>query len=244
MEHYSREASVRCTWRTRTLAGHWVALDPFNEFTAFVFTESSDIDLVQRLLRGDTGARNAMLERLQPTVRQRVSRVLVRQGSVSAYDANDLLQDVMILLLEKQERILGLWDPERGLSLDSFVGLVAQRTATTILRSGRKAGWAEHPTEGSALPVAIDLETPEHHIAQREELALIFARVRARLSARGVVLMEALLESPEAIELVRKRLQMSSAAVHSFRNRLRVLWRLESSAINDCKPDNVTADRI
>jgi DNA-directed RNA polymerase specialized sigma24 family protein len=209
-----------------------------------VFTESSDIDLVRRLLRGDADARKTMIERLQPTVRQRVSRVLERQGFVSAYDASDLLQDVMILLLERQDRILGLWDPSRGLSLDSFVGLVAQRTASTILRSGRKAGWAEQPTDGSALPMEIDQETPERYIAQKQEMELILERVRARLSARGVLIMEALLESPEAIEQLRKRLQMSSAAVHSFRSRLRVLWRVEARAIDDCKPGNVTADRI
>lgn len=135
--------------------------------SAFVHTESTDIDLVQRLLRGDAAARKDLIERLQPTVRQRVSRVLERQGFVGGCDANDLLQDVLILLLEKQDRILGLWDPQRGLSLESFVGLVAQRTASTILRSGRKTGWAEQPMDGAALPIEADLDTPERHIAQR-----------------------------------------------------------------------------
>jgi DNA-directed RNA polymerase specialized sigma24 family protein len=219
-------------------------LDPFNGLSAFVFTESSDMNLVRRLLQGDSGARKTMIERLQPTVRQRVSRVLERRGTISAYDASDLLQDVMILLLERQDRILGSWDPSRGLSLDSFVGLVAQRTASTILRSGRKAGWAEEPTDLLGLHVEMDLETPERYVAQKQEIELILGRVRARLSVRGVLMMDALLESPEAIEQMRQRLKMSSAAVHSFRSRLRVLWRAEAQAVDDCKSENVTADRI
>lgn len=210
-----------------------IAFDSHKRASAFVLTESSDIDLVRRLLLGDADARSALVARLQPIVRHRVSRVLERQGFVSAYDASDLHQDVMILILEKQQRILGLWDPTRGLSLDSFVGLVAQRTASTILRSGRKAGWAEQPTEGAAFPLEVEQRTPEHHIAQKEELELILSRVRTRLSARGLVLMEALLESPDAIENARKRLQMSSAAVHTFLSRLRTLWRDETNAVND-----------
>lgn len=200
---------------------------------AFVFTESTDISLVQQLLRGDPDARKAMIERLQPTVRQRVSRVLGRQRNPTVYDANDLLQDVMMMLLERQERILGLWDPGRGLSLDNFIGMVAQRTATTILRSGRKAGWAEQPTEDEALPLEPGADSPESHFAQKEELEIILARVRARLSARGAELMDALIDAPETVEQVRERLNMSTSAVHSFKSRLRSLWRLESHAVND-----------
>ena len=209
-----------------------------------MFTESSDIDLVKRLLQGDSDAQTTLIERLQPTVRQRVSRVLERQGSVSVYDANDLLQDVMILLLERRERILGLWDPQRGLSLVRFVGLVAQRTAATILRSGRKTGWAEQATDHYELSHEIDAKTPEQYIAQKEELALILQRVRARLSARGVELLDALLESPDAMERLRERLNMTAAAVHSFKSRLRELWRLEALAVNSGKPRHVAADRI
>lgn len=200
--------------------------------------ESSDISLVQRLLRGDMDARKAMIERLQPTIRRRVSRALRQQRLATAYDANDLEQDVMMLLLERQDRILGLWDPERGLSLDNFVGLVAQRTASTILRSGRKAGWAEQPTDVAALPAEIDLETPEHHIAEREELELILTRVRARLTERGVVLMDALLEAPESIEQLRAHLKMSASAMHSFKSRLRLLWRVESHAVNSSRVES------
>lgn len=209
----------------------------FNESFAFVFTETTDIRLVQQLLRGDPDARKVMVERLQPTVRQRVARVLGRQRNPTVYDVNDLLQDVMMMLLERQERILGLWDPARGLSLDSFIGLVAQRTAKTILRSGRKAGWAERPTEDDALPIEPGLESPESHFAQKEEFEIILTRVRARLSERGAELMDALIEAPETVEQVRERLNMSTSAVHSFRSRLRSLWRLESHAINSNQSD-------
>jgi DNA-directed RNA polymerase specialized sigma24 family protein len=217
---------------------------PTFEFSAFVFTESGDIDLVQRWLRGDSDAREVLLGRLQPIVRQRVSRVMERQGHATVYDANDLLQDVMILLLERHERILGLWDPRRGLSLEGFVGLIAQRTAATILRSGRKAGWAEQATQNSDLPIEVDARTPEQHIAHKEELELILRRVKARLSARGAELLDALLESPDALNQLREQFHMSPAAVHSFKNRLRELWRSEAMAVNSCKPQHVTADRI
>lgn len=207
-------------------------------------TEPSDVDLVQRLLRGDAAARKDVILRLEPVVRRRVARVLERQGFVGSYDASDLLQDVLILLLEKHDRILGLWDPARGLSLEGFIGLVAQRTAATILRSGRKTGWAEQATEGKRLVLQADLATPELRLAQMEELQLIVSRVRARLSPRGVALFDAVLDSPEAVERLRAQYRMSAAALHTFRSRLRTLWRVETVAVESCKPDDVTADRI
>lgn len=212
--------------------------------SAFVYTEPNDVDLVQRLLQGDMAARKDVILRLEPVVRKRVARVLERQGSAGAYDASDLLQDVLILLLEKQDRILGLWDPTRGLSLEGFIGLVAQRTAATILRSGRKTGWAEQATEGARLVGQADLATPELHLAQMEQLQLIMQRVRARLSPRGIALFDAVLDSPEAVERLRAHYRMSAAALHSFRSRLRTLWRVETDAVESCKPENMTADRI
>lgn len=212
--------------------------------SGYVYTELNDVDLVQRLLQGDAAARKDVILRLEPIVRRRVARVLERQGFAGSYDSSDLLQDVMILLLEKQDRILGLWDPARGLSLESFIGLVAQRTAATILRSGRKTGWAEQATEGTMLIRQADLVTPEVHLAQMEELHLIMQRVRARLSPRGLALFDAVLDSPEAVERLRTQYRMSAAALHSFRSRLRTMWRVESDAVDDCKPENMTADRI
>jgi hypothetical protein len=59
----------------------------------------------------------------------------------------------------------------RGLSLDNFVGLVAEREAATILRSGRRSAWAETPTADDVLALGPDDLEPERRLASRTWLA-------------------------------------------------------------------------
>jgi len=186
-----------------------------------------DVELVRRALEGESAARHALVVRLSPVVQRRVCRPLASSSAARGRPAErgevlDLTQQILLLLFDRDARVLRSWDPSRGLSLLNFVGLVAEREAKAILRSGRRSAWAERPTaddEVSAL--ALDDRGPEDELVSREELTKIWHRLEEELSPRGMELFRALLIDQLSIEELSERFNMSSNALYTFRSRLR-----------------------
>src|SRR5688572_12519098 len=111
-------------------------------------TQETDVELVRRAVEGQAAARHTLVLRLSPVVQRRVCRPLqssraARGRGVERSEVLDLTQQILLLLFDRDSRVLRSWAPERGLSLANFVGLVAEREAKAILRSGRRSAWAE-----------------------------------------------------------------------------------------------------
>jgi len=190
-------------------------------------TQGADVELVARALDGDAPSRHALVLRVLPVVQQRVCRPLVRFGAargrrVERHEVLDLSQQVMLLLFDKGGRVLRAWDPARGLSLPNFVGLIAEREAKAILRSGRRSAWAENPTPDEDLTAASgDERSIEDDVVSRQALAKIWHRLEQQLSPRGLQLFRALLIDQLSIEEVAEAFDMSANALYTFRSRLR-----------------------
>ena len=107
--------------------------------------------LLDQALAGDVAATRRLVAAIMPIVQARVARTLVRRRGGSGRDARqevqDLAQDVFAALFADDGKVLRAWDPVRGLTLASFCGLVAEREAASILRSGRRSPWTEAATE-------------------------------------------------------------------------------------------------
>jgi RNA polymerase sigma-70 factor (ECF subfamily) len=192
-----------------------------------LYTQAKDLELVNAALARDATACRALIAQLAPVVRQRVAKMLLQSAgrsgrSPSAADVDDLAHDVFVVLFDCDGRVLKAWDPQRGLSLRNFVGLVAQREASAILRSGRRSAWAEDPTHED-VQLGVEAHTPERQVAAREELGFVLERLRERLSPRGLLLFEALFSDHQAVEQVCARFGMTPNAVYSFRSRLQNL---------------------
>jgi DNA-directed RNA polymerase specialized sigma24 family protein len=183
------------------------------------------LELVQRALRGEVAASRALVLQLTPIVQRRVAVAWASCGApggrpVSRSDVLDLTQQVLLLLFEREGRVLRSWDPERGLSLRGFVGLVAEREALTLLRTGRRSAWAETPTSDDVLDQA-PAPGVEPRLSARDELSRIWEALECRLSPRGLALFRALLVDELPIEEVALRFGMSTGALYTFRSRLR-----------------------
>src|SRR5262245_39126253 len=107
---------------------------------------------VHRALAGDDQALNRLVAMLTPVIQSRVARGLLsrRVGSASGrnvrQEVEDLTQEVFLVLFADGGKVLRSWEPERGLTLPNFVGLVAERQTASILRSGKRNPWREDPT--------------------------------------------------------------------------------------------------
>jgi DNA-directed RNA polymerase specialized sigma24 family protein len=187
---------------------------------------SADRELVERAVRREPRACAALVERFTPIIRRRVARALQVHGArsgraVERGDVLDLAQEVFVVLLDREARVLRSWEPSRGLSLDNFVGLVAEREARSIARSGRRSAWAERPTAYDDLSVHPASHSMEGELSSRDELTRALGALRERLTPAGYAMFEALFLDESSIEEVAARFATTANALYTFRSRLR-----------------------
>ena len=187
-------------------------------------------ELVRRALAGDPAAVAELVAVLTPVIQARVARTLLacRHRLAGSRDVRqeveDLTQDVFLALFARDARVLRAWQAERGLSLESFVGLVAERQVRSFLRSGRRNPWKEDPilTDGELEPEAPD-SGPEEVAASREHLSLLLDRLREELSPLGRWMFELLFVQELSQAEVQAASGLSADAVYAWRSRLRRL---------------------
>lgn len=190
--------------------------------------------LLERAIAREPQAVRELLGVLTPIIRTRIGRVLLRRGAVRHRDMKqevlDLSQQVFVALLDNNGRLLLSWDPARGMSLENFVGLIAeQQTAATFRNQGI---WRYQQTEADEFDDSIDSSrTPERITATREALSAILSSVRARLSERGVQLFHMLFIEERSIEEVCSVMEMNADAVYQWRSRLRQLVKQIASEV-------------
>lgn len=196
-----------------------------------------DTELVRRALSGDPAATRRLVVAVLPVVQARVTRVLARRRNKSGRDVRqeveDLAQEVFAALFDEDGRALRAWDASRGLSLANFCGLVAEREAASILRSGRRSPWSADPT---------DTDDLERDLARREQLELLVDRVREALSPRGLEMFERLVVREESVEAVCAATKMSPDAVYAWRSRIGKLVRALAREIAASEPNVAVSD--
>ncbi len=182
-------------------------------------------------LAGDAAAVRALVDHLTPVVQARVARALLRRERGAAgrdvrQEVEDIAQEVFVSLFEDGGRVLKTWRPDGGLSLRNFVGLVAERQAASILRSGRRSPWTEDPTLHEDLDRDAGASVPlDAGVASRDLMRAVLERLREQLSPQGLHLFQRLLVEERAVEEVCAELSMTPDAVYAWRSRLGKLVR-------------------
>jgi RNA polymerase sigma-70 factor (ECF subfamily) len=186
--------------------------------------------LVRRALSGDPAALRGLVALLTPVIQGRVARTLLARryrlagGRDVRQEVEDLSQDVFLALFSREGRVLRTWQAERGLSLENFVGLIAERQVLSFLRSGRRNPWKEDPLFASdELEPEAPESGPEAAAASREHLSLLLDRLREELSPLGWRLFELLFVREMSQAEVEAASGLSADAVYAWRSRLRRL---------------------
>lgn len=186
-------------------------------------------DEVRRALAGDEPALTRLVRRLTPIIQSRVARGLFLRRTGPAAGRNirqeveDLTQEIFLVLFADDGKVLRSWQPERGLTLLNFVGLVAERQTASILRNGKRSPWKEDPTLPEDFQQASPESGPEEIAASREQLKLLLHRLTEELSPLGRHLFDLLFLRELPAEEVVRRTGMSPDAVYAWRSRLRRL---------------------
>ena len=199
--------------------------------------------LLRRALAGDRTALNRLVAVLTPVTQSRVARTLLAHrsrlagGRVRRQDVEDLTQDVFLVLFARDARVLRSWQPERGLSLESFVGLVAERLVLSFLRSGRRNPWKEDPVFlEDDLDVQAPESGPEEIAASREHLTLLLERLREDLSPLGWRMFELLYVQELSVPEVQAATGLSADAVYQWRSRLSRLVKKLLAEMSENEP--------
>lgn len=203
----------------------------------------ADLALVRQAAAGDRAALGDLIARLTPVVQARVARCLLRgQRADIRRDVEDFTQDVLLALLEDDVALLQRWEPERGLSLKNFTGLVAERMVISKLRSGRHNPWREEalPTDeveavsGAMAPVGPQRGEPVRELASADVLQQLLLRLQEELSPQGYHLFDLLYVQEASVKEVCAGTGLSSDAVYAWRSRLR---RTASALYRDLMSD-------
>ena len=180
-----------------------------------------DVELVARCADRDRVAQRELTLRLLPVLRMQIA-VLdghMAHTSTGSSDRKDLLQDVLLELLRNGAQELRRWKPERGLSLEGFVRLVARRfVARKLARRSR-----DRQRFLATAPDVVDMEPVEAcegEVARRHDLDLVLRELYARMSERDRVLFDRLIVEECTVADVAAELGMTLAAVKKWRTRI------------------------
>jgi RNA polymerase sigma-70 factor, ECF subfamily len=184
---------------------------------------------VSQALTGAPADAARLIARLTPVIQARVARgLLQRRRGTSAgrsvrQEVEDLTQDVFVALFADGGKVLRTWQPERGLSLANFVGLVAERQTASILRSGKRSPWKEDPTLTAELDGSDAGSGPDDTAASRQVLRRLLQRLTEELSPLGRQLFDLIFLRELTVPEVERQTGMSPEAIYAWRSRLRRL---------------------
>ena len=200
-------------------------------------------------LAGDAEALSQLIDRLTPIIQVRVARQLLRRrpslaGQRLRQEVEDLVQDVMLSLFADNAEVLRSWDASRGLSLDNFVGMVAERQSFTILQSRKKTWPAEFRGEED-LDRASPERSPEQQASARQTFDRMLELLRSELSPKGFEIFSLLFVEELTVPEVQERTGLGEDAIYAWRSRLRRKTRvlMERIELAPVQPRTAQSDR-
>lgn len=215
----SSEASPVSRWALQPLSGDLYLMGMPIKSEDLTFTK------LEQALGGDALLLSAVIERITPVIQVRVARAIFRRRSTAnrphlRQEVEDLIQDVLVALFANNAKVLRNWDPERGLSLVNYVGLVAERLVSSILQSGKKT-WPAELVATEVLDRPTTDRDPEQRAEARQALRQVLQLLKQDLSPQGFEMFKLLFVKELSVSEVRRKTGMSDDAIYAWRSRLR-----------------------
>ena len=209
---------------------------------------------IRDALAGSPDAIDDLMRAATPVIQARVARALLRRPEARGRDIRqevaDFTQDVFVTLFSSDAKALRAWDPQRGLSFANFVGLLAQRRVSSLLRARHGSRWHEELHTDSAHEASVAQPGPDADAGSRELLRRVLEELEATLSPRGMELFQRLYVAQDAVEDVCRQTGLSANAVHQWRRRLGIAARVvlerlqEEQRASDPRPTPIRSGRV
>jgi RNA polymerase sigma-70 factor (ECF subfamily) len=199
--------------------------------------ERGTIQELEGVLTGDREKVRAFVERVTPVIQARVARLLLKNYRAAAGDrireeVADLSQEVFVALFAEKGRVLRGWDPDKGLSLLNYVGLVAHRLTVSALRTRKRNPFTEEPTEDASFDVLREgSPSADAQVTSRDLLHKVFQRTEAGLSPTGRKLFRLIFIEERDVGEITGDTGMTDAAVYAWKSRLNKTLKAEYRAV-------------
>ncbi len=180
-----------------------------------------DRALIEACAADDRRAQRELMRRLMPVLEAQVAavarRVPARTGRDPRREVADLLQDVLVELFRNHAQELLRWDPERGLSLEGFVRLVARRHALRKLLRGRPERL--EPTEPDVLEMHQGGSKVDP-VEERDLLGALVGQLNEEMNPRDRELFVRLFLEEQPSSTVAAQMDMTPVALKKWRSRM------------------------
>lgn len=182
-------------------------------------------ELIRRALGGDEESLDELFDEISSPIHRSVACMLRRwrKGASSArqvrQEVEDLVQEVLLHLFEKDGKALLAWDPAVA-DLTTYVGHIARSRAAMVLRSPRSP-WREHPVADDAVPEEPDSANPEHEAAVRDLWRQIYLCLAAKFKPRDFLLFRQLVVGQEKAKAAAEQLGEKLNNIHKWLSRIR-----------------------
>lgn len=178
-------------------------------------------DVSRALQRG--AARCALMQTIECVVRARVALWMRRLGAAQCarlgLEDSDLVQEILIAFYDGKGLLLRRWNPERGLSLRNWVGLVTRQLLSRQLAKARRSR-----CEASDPMWLDESSSNEPLLEDRDELVRVLRELEARLTPQAqTILVETCLGEDAA--MTAHSVGISEQAVYAARYRFTRLAR-------------------
>ena len=186
-------------------------------------------ELIQRAKKGEPQATRILVERLMPIVQARVHRRLMRtQGQkIGPHDRDDLVQEIWLALVKDDLRALAAYDPERGATLEGYVGMISEREIGNI----RQRELDAQKRKTNRLSIAVDqidfvarsADSPEANLEGRRMSEALGSFLEERLPPRGRLICRYVYGDQTPIERIAEVLGVSRQVIYNWQHRIRQL---------------------
>lgn len=184
--------------------------------------------LIEAAARGDEAAAKRLSDRLAPVITARVRRLLARQRKLGPNDLQDLVSEVWLSLFDDDWRRLRSYQPDKGASLEGYVGLIAEREAINRLEhlaTQKRGGGIEHTGDEAAHNVPSIDPDPEQVSSAHELATALDKHLWAELPERGRMVLRYLYHDGRDVTEVATILAVQAQVVYNWQHKIRQLAR-------------------
>lgn len=209
---------------------------------------AQDLEVLERALEGGHAVLPELIDRWTPVIQARVVKVLRRRASALPdqifQEVEELVQQVFLSLFEKDAASLRAWSPERGLSLDNWVGLNAEQQVLAVLRTQKRNPWTEETSPTEELDGASQSPSPEQETLSKDTLQRLLDRLQERVSPLGWRVFCLLYLEGQDVEGTARGSGLTPTAVYAWRSRLRKVAReLRECVLGACQGSQGSSSR-
>lgn len=194
---------------------------------------SLDVALIHAALSGRRESARRLVERLMPVLCASVRRALraERGGIGNVEDAYDLSQDIWLHLVADGGRRLRAYDPARGISLESYVAILAEREVVSRHRRAaaqKRGGHLKAVPLDDKCPLSSTEPNPEDSTAAQQLVAALHSSLERELPERGRLVWRYTFadgrNAGEVAELIGVNVQVIYNWQHKIRNLARAFF--------------------